>query len=101
MRALTAGFPVVILFAEVMGVVNDGVRHLGENAQIPAAGLDWPGLNGLVLHLRNSNNQRMTWKIASGALNAVFLYMNSVRQYGTVVFTVYDGVREVGRGEIA
>ena len=60
----------------------------------------WGVHDGLALRTRNSNGQRMTWGILSEAIMIVYNAMNYYG-FGTAHFTIFDGVQEVGVGQVA
>lgn len=56
--------------------------------------------NGIVLSIANANNHQTTWGVLGEAILAIGDYMNQNRSFGTIVFYIFDGSRQVGQGSI-
>lgn len=57
------------------------------------------GENGVVLSIWNSNNHQTTYGVLGAACMALVQYMLTTA-FGAVTFYIYDGIREVGKGQI-
>ena len=58
------------------------------------------GENKLLLNVWNSNNHQTTYGVLGAACMALVQYM-TITTFGTVTFHIYDGIREVGQGQIS
>ena len=72
---------------------------MGAHALISHGSFTRTGPHNLVFTAVNSNNHQMTWGVLAMAIEALASYMQSTG-FGRVIFTIYDGVNEVGSGSI-
>ena len=52
------------------------------------------------INVSNANNHQVTYGVLRAAVAALRDYMAQEGEYGTLVFDIWDGVNQVGRGTI-
>ena len=85
-------------YTRIMTLINSGDVA---NDAIPS-GVVCNANDGFILQLYSTNNEQLTWSLASEAIATLWDYMNH-NGYRMASFTIKDGTRgtvEVGRGEI-
>lgn len=85
--------------AEAYEIVNDQLERHGDGV-MPAGTFDrFPSDDGLLVSVWNANNHQTTWGVLLSALEALGDWMEQY-EYGSVIFQIYDGQNQVGRGSI-
>ena len=80
------------IIVEQLHAYGDGVMPAGTFERYPSD-------EGLLISIWNANNHQVTWGVAQAALEALGDYMEQ-NGYGSVIFQIYDGANQVGRGSI-
>lgn len=88
---------VSFLLQEAAGVIDDSIRHFGP-ALTTGNGFNWQE-HGISLVIASSNGRQLTWGVMRHAMSAVYQFFER-GNFGAAVFTIYDGLNEVGRGRI-
>ena len=86
----------IALFQEAAGALQDSMKNLG-NQLLGQNGFLWVGENNVDIRLWNTNNQAMSWSTCNTALFELYSWMIE-NSFGKAQFTIYDGVKEVGKG---
>lgn len=85
--------------AEAYQIIYDQLLAHGDGV-MPAGTFErYPSDQGLLISIWNANNHQVTWGVAQAALEALGDYMEQYG-YGSVIFHIYDGPNQVGRGSI-
>lgn len=90
---------VIDLLDEVQNALHDHIRKLGDGV-LTGGMFQWATNTGYVLQAWSSNNHQTTWGVLGAAVTALFNYMTAGNIYGAVGFRIYDGLNEVGGGQI-
>lgn len=93
------GNAVVTLLDKAYIAATNRIRNLGDSV-IAHGMFTMMGETGLSLNVWNSNNHQTTYGVLSAACTALTQYMTTTAVFGKVTFHIYDGIREVGRGQI-
>ena len=67
---------------------------------IPNGAFQWLGQNGISVTTINTNNHQQTWGVLGAALIAMQDFVQTMGFGVECVFTICDGVNEVGKGTI-
>lgn len=85
--------------AEVFEIVQQQLEAHGDGV-IPARTFDrFPSDEGMLVSIMNANNHQVTWGVLQAAIEALGDFMEQYG-YGSVIFQIYDGPNQVGRGSI-
>ena len=85
--------------AEVYEIILEHLETHGDGV-MPAGTFErFPSDEGLEITITNANNHQVTWGVLQSALEALGDWMDQFG-YGSVVFQIYDGPNQVGRGSI-
>ncbi|KAA6408378.1 MAG: hypothetical protein FRX48_08120 [Lasallia pustulata] len=82
--------------ASIQAGVHDGVVPV---SQAVDGAWQWVAHHGMTLRTWNTNNHQMTYGVLGAAFLALCQYMQ-LAGFGTVRFTVWDGVNQVGAGAL-
>lgn len=93
------GNAVVTLLDKAYIVASNHIQDEGDSV-IASGMFEMVGENGLLLRVWNSNNHQTTYGVLSAACTALVQYMTTIAVFGKVTFHIYDGMREVGKGQI-
>ena len=90
---------VMTLINEAYGAVVGHIQSAGDG--LLTGGLfQWTTDTGFVLQAWSTNNHQTTWGVLGAAVTALGNYMTTSNIYGSLTFYIYDGVNEVGAGQI-
>ena len=67
---------------------------------IPNGAFQWLGENGISVTTINTNNHQQTWGVLCAAIIAMEDFVHTLGDGVECVFTICDGVNEVGKGTI-
>lgn len=98
MRDRIGGNAVCTLLDMAYIVASTHIKSAGDGV-IANGMFEMTGENGLLLRIWNSNNHQTTYGVLSAACMALVQYM-TVTAFGSVSFHIFDGVSEVGQGEL-
>lgn len=90
---------VIELLDETYNAVHEHLRKLGDGA-LAGGMFEWSTDAGYVLQAWNKNNHQTTWGVLAMAVTALLNYMTAKDLYGAVTFFIYDGMNQVGAGQI-
>ena len=76
-----------------------GYAILGGDALVAGGRFLYPG-DGILFKVWNTNNHQLTWSVLRTALWAMKDFINSMNEFKTMAFAIYDGVNMVGKGTI-
>lgn len=99
MGSRIVGNAVVTLLDTAYIAATNRIQNLGDSV-IANGAFAMRGQNGLTLKVWNSNNHQTTYGVLSAACMALTQYMTTTAVFGKVTFHIYDGSREVGKGQI-
>ena len=77
----------------------DTIEFVGDGL-IPNGRFEFTGEDSLFLTVNNANNHQTTWQVLARAVAAVKDYMIVHSVWGSTTFLIYDGVNQVGVGQI-
>lgn len=86
--------PVCLIVRNHLLEIGDGVLRTGAFAQQTAS-------TNMAFRAWNANNHQLTWGVLSAAIRAVLDCMRVRDTWGDVMFDIYDGGVQVGRGVIS
>lgn len=85
--------------AEAYEIIQQHLETNGDGV-MPAGTFDrFPSDEGLSITIANANNHQVTWGVLMTAFEALGDWMEQYG-YGSVIFQIYDGPNQVGRGSI-
>lgn len=85
--------------AEVYEVIQQHLQTYGDGVMAATSFDRFPSDEGLEVSIWNANNHQVTWGVLESALEALGDWMEQYG-YGSVIFQIYDGSNQVGRGSI-
>lgn len=85
--------------AEVFEIAQQHIEGNGDGVMAAGTFDRFPSDEGLEVSIINTNNHQVTWGVLESALEALADWMEQYG-YGSVVFQIYDGPNQVGRGSI-
>lgn len=99
MGTLIAGNAVSDLLDTAWVTAMTRINNQGDNV-IDHGIFELIGPTGLLLRVSNSNNHQITYGVMGAACMALVQYMTTTA-FGAATFHIFDGVTEVGKGEIS
>lgn len=60
----------------------------------------WGREQAFCVRIRNANNHQCTYGVMRAAVEALYDYMKTEHEYGTVNFDIWDGENQVGQGVV-